>query len=103
LIEFGETPEQAVVRECKEETGCNAEIVRFLPVVHSKVWDRENGTKLQSFVYFFELRYISGEPGSADPKVGEVEWYTKEEALELDSLPGFKEALEYIDRRKPCF
>jgi 8-oxo-dGTP diphosphatase len=97
LIEFGETPEAAVIRECKEETNCAVEVIRFLPLSYSKVWKKTDGTALQAFVWFFELRYVSGDPKPVDPKVSEVMWVTKEEALELDSLPGLKESIEYID------
>jgi len=97
VVEFAETPEQAAVRECKEETNCVTEIIRFLPLVHTRVWEKTDGTMLQAFVWFFELRYISGDPKPLDKKVSEVKWCTKQEALRLDSLPGLKESLRYIE------
>ncbi len=97
VVEFGENPEQAVVRECKEETDCDIEIIRVLPLCHTKLWKRSDGTALQAFVWFFEARHTGGEPKPLDKKVGEVMWCTKQEALSLDSLPGLQKSLEYIE------
>lgn len=97
VVEFGETPEQTVVRECKEETNCAVEIVRTLPLAHTKIWQRTDDVTLQVFVWFFEVRYVEGEPRALDPKVSELMWCTKQEALQLDSLPGLKESLKYIE------
>jgi len=97
VVEFNETPEQAVVRECKEETNCIIEIVRTLPLCHTKIWQRTDGVTLQVFVWFFEANHMEGEPRPVDKKVSELKWCTKEQALQLDSLPGLKESLKYIE------
>jgi len=95
VIEFGETPEETAIRECKEETGCTIEIIRFLPLPYTRIWNRTDG-QLQAFIWFFEAKYIEGEPKPLDPKVSEVAWFTKEEAARLDALPSFHAALSYI-------
>lgn len=97
VVEFGETPEQTAVRECKEETNCTVEIIRVLPLAHTRIWERTDGVTLQAFVWFFEAQHIEGEPKPLDRKVSEVKWCTKEEALQLDSLPGLKESLKYVE------
>lgn len=97
VVEFGETPEQAVVRECKEETNCTIEIIRVLPLTHTRIWNRTDGVVLQAFVWFFEARHTDGEPAPSDKKVSELMWCTKEEALQLGSLPGLKESVQYIE------
>jgi len=97
VVEFGETPEEAVVRECKEETNCTVEIIRVLPLTHTKIWNRTDGIVLQALVWFFEARHKEGEPKPSDKKVAELMWCTKQEALRLDSLPGLKESLRYIE------
>ena len=88
VVEFGETPEQAAQRECKEETGCVVEIVRVLPLAYNKIWQRNDGIALQAFIWSFEARYISGEPKPLDKKVSEVKWCSREELMNLDALPG---------------
>jgi 8-oxo-dGTP diphosphatase len=97
-IEFGETPETAAIRECKEEIGCGISITRALPYIHSAVWDYFNQEKTQVFLLCYEA-YIAdgGVPMPSESEVSEVRWCSKEDALKLDTLPGVKEYLEYID------
>lgn len=97
LIEFGETPEEAAIRECKEETDCTIEIIRFLPFPYVGMWEKTNGQKFQAFVWFFEAKHIEGDPKPLDKKVSEIAWFTKEEALQLDALPNVRLVLEYIE------
>ena len=40
-IEFGEMPQDALTRECREEIGCVVKIQRLLPVVQSKHIDNK--------------------------------------------------------------
>src|SRR4051794_6188778 len=37
-IEFGETPEQAIVREIREELGITVAPTRLLPYLHTNIW-----------------------------------------------------------------
>jgi len=97
VVEFNETPGQTAIRECKEETNCTIEIIRTLPLCHTKIWQRTDGVILQVFVWFFEANHVGGESSPLDRKVSELRWCTKEEALQLDSLPGLKESLKYIE------
>ena len=96
-IEFGETPEYALQRECKEEIGCTVEIIRLLPCVYSKIWDEKEGGKTQVLICCYEARIIEGVPKPSDGEVSEVRWCNKEEILELDTLCGVKESLKYIE------
>lgn len=95
-VEFGESLEQAVVREFKEENNCEVEIVRMLPVVQSSLWPRTNGDIRHTFVHCFILKHLGGEACVQDDKVAEVRWCTKEEALSLNLLRGGKEFIEMI-------
>ncbi len=53
-IEFGETPEQALIREVKEETGLDVKITRLIPIVKSQVWEKKNGDKTQVILISYE-------------------------------------------------
>ena len=41
-IEFGETPEQAIVREIREELGITISPTRLLPYLHTNLWEYEH-------------------------------------------------------------
>jgi mutator protein MutT len=97
VIEFGETPQEAAIRECKEETGCIVEIIRLLPFAHSRVWKRADGDIYQAFVWCFEARYVKGEIKPSDREVSEIKWVTKEEVRNLDVLPAIQEFINLID------
>jgi 8-oxo-dGTP diphosphatase len=59
-IEKGETREQAAVREVKEETNVDAQIVTYLgEISYFFTW---GGVRIYKTVYFFLMKYISGIP-----------------------------------------
>jgi len=59
-IEKGETKEEAAVREVKEETNIDAEIVDYLgEISYFFTWQ---GIKVYKTVYFYLMRYIAGIP-----------------------------------------
>ena len=83
-IEEGETPEQAVLRELKEECGLDGTIVRPLAVQHKSGGSAE---------YSFEVRIpddqepVTGydpEETAGDPPLKEVLWMNLEEISERD-------------------
>lgn len=70
-VEFGETVEAAIVRELKEELGCDATVVRHLGVTNHIVEDE--GLHWVSPRFLVE---ISGEPQNLEPDVhDDVRWF----------------------------
>lgn len=94
-IDFGETPEEAVVREIKEESGYSAKVKYLLPKLLSTTWGFPD-RKSQQILICYVCELISGEACLGDHGVSEIKWFTKEEALELECLPGIKEFLELL-------
>lgn len=92
-IQYHETPADAAVRECREETGCLVEVSALVPYIHTNQWVRDDGTSFQVFVLAYLSRYISGEPAPSDAKVAEVRWYTANEVRALSCLPGSQEVV----------
>ncbi|MDP3836935.1 MAG: NUDIX domain-containing protein [bacterium] len=45
-IDFGESPEQTVIRECLEEKSCEIKIIKLLPLVQSRLWETSSGGKI---------------------------------------------------------
>jgi 8-oxo-dGTP pyrophosphatase MutT (NUDIX family) len=104
-VDPGEKPEQTAVREVREETGLEAEVISKLSdikYVYVRSWgDRQRVFKIVSF---FLLRYRSGRIGNITPVMrGEVRqalWLPLEEAPQKISYRGerdvIKVALEYV-------
>ncbi len=92
-VEFGETIDQAVERELKEELGVECEIVRLLGVTDHIV--PEEGAHWVSPVFL--ARISSGTPKNAEPeKHSEMRWFDLEELPEDVTLPT-KNAVRLLD------
>ena len=77
LVDAGETPEAAALREVREETGLSAEIVSPLEAV--EYWYFSKGTaeprvRFHKLVHFFLMRYESGDVADHDAEVNEARW-----------------------------
>jgi 8-oxo-dGTP diphosphatase len=91
-VELGETLEQAVVREIREETGLEVEPLEML-TAFDRI-EREGGTVLYHFVIVdYVCRYRSGEARAGSDAL-EVAWATRSELAAYD-LPA--KAQEVID------
>jgi 8-oxo-dGTP diphosphatase len=93
LIEKEEKPEEAAVREVREETGCLGEIEDFLGKV--EYWYVLEGIRIHKFVYYYLMKYVSGDPSQHDSEVLSVRWVPAEEVL---SLLKFKNEREIIGK-----
>ena len=58
----GETPEQAALREVREETGVEAHVVGFLDDV--RYFYQRDGRRISKVVSFFLLEHVAGDPES---------------------------------------
>ncbi len=70
LVDAGETPQVAAVREVQEETGIVAQIVVKLAdikYVYVRTWG--DGEKVFKIVSFYLLRYVSGEIDDVTPEM----------------------------------
>ena len=89
-IESGETPQEAAVRETREETGCAGEIISTLSEI--EYWYTRRGRALgdspqadrlrvRKVVQFFLMQYESGDIADHDHEVDDVRWVDLEPAL----------------------
>jgi 8-oxo-dGTP diphosphatase len=93
-IEFGETPEEALVRECREEIGCEVRVVRMVPLALSRVWENHDAPPHHVIVLSYVCAIVSGTPRSMISEVGRLAWYRREEIGQLPQLPG---VLDIVD------
>ncbi len=89
-IESDETPEQAIVREVKEETGFDVEVISLYPKVFTQFWIVEaDDTEWQCIFIVYICKIVGGElfNPSQDPKISELRFitYNEIEALEWGS------------------
>ena len=105
LVDAGERPEQTALREAREETGIEAELVAKLGdirYVYVRSWgDRQRVFKIVSF---YLLRHRRGRTGQIAPKmrheVEQVRWIPLEDASRLPTYSGERQmalqAAEYL-------
>jgi len=89
-IEDGESPEHTAVREVREETGVDAEIVGPLGDIeyqYVSTYDAEPA-RVRKRVHMFLLRYLSGTTDDHDDEVVHARWV---EIVEAESLLAFKD------------
>lgn len=68
----GESKEATAVREVKEETGVEAQIIQPLPAMtYWYVWE---GEKIKKTVYYFLMEYTGGDITKHDTEMEAVEW-----------------------------
>jgi len=60
-IELGETPQQAAIREVKEETGLDVEVGELIGVYTECDMAYPNGDRAQSIAIVFEMKAVGGE------------------------------------------
>lgn len=77
VVEPGETPPQAAVREAEEEIGVVVALEYLVGSYHLR-----GGGKVDNFEFIYKARIVSGKPRIADPnEVLRLEWF------EPDKLP----------------
>jgi 8-oxo-dGTP pyrophosphatase MutT (NUDIX family) len=81
-----ETPEDAALREVREETGVDAELVG--PLGEVRYWYQRGGRRVAKVVAFFLLRYVSGRLDDHDAEVEDARWMPLTEAAETLSYAG---------------
>lgn len=87
-----ESKEDAAVREVEEETGAKGEILKELPP--STFFYAWEGEKRKKTVYYFIMRYISGDITKHDFEMEEVEWIDTDKVLETLTHKGEKEVFK---------
>ena len=80
-IEIGETPEMAVIREVKEETGLDVKVSDLIGIYTDCDMEYPNGDKAHSILIAYELELISGQLNCDMFETVELKYF------ELDEMP----------------
>ena len=92
--EEGESPEEAAVREVREETGMGAEVIgRIDGITYWFAWAPER-VRYKKTVHFFLMRHTSGEPMPDAVEVAEVRFVPIDRAHREASYASEKKVLK---------
>jgi len=90
LVELGESVEQTVIREVKEETGLEVEKPEHIDVVDNVIKD-ENGEVKYHFVIIDYFVKLKGGTMKATSDAEELRWVTFDEVEKYDLTKTFRE------------
>jgi mutator protein MutT len=94
-VEAGESPEEAALREVREETSITAEILQIIDTV--EYWyfaARKTGkVRYHKFVHFYLMRYVSGEIVGQAIETNEARWVAIDEAITMLAFDSEKNAV----------
>lgn len=75
IVDPGEEPADAAVRECREEAGVSVRATRLALVQTTPRVTYANGDKVDYLDLVFRCDWVSGDPHPADGELTEVGWY----------------------------
>lgn len=84
IVEPGEEPADAAVRECREEAGVEARVTRLALVQQQPRITYANGDRVDYLDLVFRCDWVAGDPHPADDELTEVGWYGLGELGEVD-------------------
>jgi 8-oxo-dGTP pyrophosphatase MutT (NUDIX family) len=91
VIERGEQPEQTALREVREETGLQAEIIR--PLGEISYWFVWEGERVRKKVVFFLMRAVGGDTSLHDHEMEEIGWFPLHQAVKQASYPSERDVI----------
>ncbi len=95
LVGRGESPEEAALREVREETGLACEVVAELERVEYWYFSKGGARRVRfhKHVHFYLMRHVSGDVSEHDDEVNEARWVCAEEAGVMLAFKGERKAL----------
>jgi mutator protein MutT len=96
IIDAGETPEIAAVREVREEAGIETELLELIEKVEYWYVGFHKGERVRfhKFVYFYLLKYLRGDTADHDHEIDEARWVSVAEAVEMLAFKSEKDVVK---------
>jgi 8-oxo-dGTP pyrophosphatase MutT (NUDIX family) len=93
LIEQGEKPLDAALREVREESGLHGEQESDLGYIEYWYRSTEGGVLYHKFVHYYLLRYVGGDVAEHGWEVDEARWFPIDEAMDTISYENERKVL----------
>jgi 8-oxo-dGTP diphosphatase len=97
LVDAGETPDTAALREVREEVGVTARIIA--PLRAEKYIYTARGVRVFKTVHYFLMEYESGSEADHDHEMEAVRWVSLDDAIDLMGYQGAKDVLREAKMR----
>lgn len=96
IVDEGESPQVAAVREVREEAGVETDLIKLIETIEYWFRSIKDGmpVRYHKFVHFYLLDYRSGDVADHDHEVEESRWVRFDEAIEMLEFKSEREVVE---------
>ncbi|MCK6626557.1 MAG: NUDIX hydrolase [Anaerolineae bacterium] len=97
-VDSDESNESAAMREVREETGLETELVAFIDKIEYWYISKKQGRQVRfhKFVYFYLLHYKAGSVDNHDHEVNEARWVEIDQAYDLLAFVSEKKIMRQV-------